>query len=88
MKRSRFTEEKIIQILREGEAGANICELCRRYNISNKTYYNWKHKYAGLEIPALKRLKSLEHENSQLKKLLAEAQLDIHVLKDIVSKKW
>ena len=88
MKRSRFTEEQIIRILKEGELGGKIDELCRRYNISKPTYYNRRSKYAGLDISELKRLKGLEEENSKLKRLLADAQLDNLALKDLVSKKW
>ena len=88
MKRSRFTEEQIIRILKEGEIGSGIEELCRRHNISKATYYSWRSKYAGLEISELKRLKNLEAENSKLKRLLADAQLDNLALKDLVSKKW
>lgn len=88
MKRSRFSEEQIIAILREGELGGNIEELCRRHNISKPTYYSWKTKYGGLEVSELKRLKALEVENSKLKRLLADAQLDNLALKDLVSKKW
>jgi putative transposase len=88
MRKSKFTEEKIIQILKEGAAGAKIDELCRRYEISRATYYSWRSKYEGLEISELKRLKALEAENSKLKQLLAEAQLHNVALKDLVSKKW
>ena len=87
MKKRRFTEEQIIRILKEGEGGG-IDELCRRQNISKPTYYSWKSKYGGLEISELKRLKCLEIENSKLKRLLADAQLDNLALKDLVSKKW
>jgi putative transposase len=88
MRRSRFTEAQIILILKEGDAGGNIEELCRRHNISKPTYYSWRTKYAGLEIAELKRLKRLEEENRKLKHLLADAQLDNFALKDLLSKKW
>ena len=88
MKRSRFTEEQIIHILKEGSAGSKIDELCRRHSISKGTYYSWKNKYDGLDVSELKKLKGLEVENYKLKQLLAEAQLDNSALKDLVSKKW
>jgi putative transposase len=84
MKASRFTEEQIIGILREQEAGAKTADLCRR----SATFYKWKAKYGGLEVSDAKRLKALEDENAKLKKLLAEAMLDNAMLKDIASKKW
>jgi len=88
MKRSRFTEEQIIGILKEQEAGAKTADVCRRHGISDATFYKWKAKYGGMEISEAKRLKALEDENSRLKKLLAEAMLDNAVLKDLTSKKW
>lgn len=88
MKRSRFTEEQIIGILKEQEAGAKTTDVCRNHGISDATFYNWKSRYGGLEVSEAKRLKALEDENARLKKLLAEAMLDNAVLKDIASKKW
>lgn len=88
MKRSRFSDEQIIAIVKEQEAGMATVEVCRRHGISSATFYKWKSKYGGLEISEAKRLRSLEDENAKLKKLLAEAMLDLAVLKDISSKKW
>ena len=86
MKRSRFSDEQIIAIVKEQEAGMATAEVCRRHGISGATFYKWKAKYGGLEVSEAKRLRSLEDENAKLKKLLAEAMLDIAVLKDISSK--
>ena len=88
MKRSRFSEEQIIGILREQETGQKTADVCRRHGISEATFYNWKSKYGGLDVSEAKRLKSLEDENTRLKKLLAEAMLDNAMLKDVASKKW
>lgn len=88
MKGSRFSEEQIIVILKEHEAGMATAEVCRRHGISPATFYKWKSKYGGLEVSEAKRLRSLEDENAKLKRLLAEAMLDIAVLKDITAKKW
>jgi putative transposase len=86
MKGSRFSEEQIIGILREQEAGAKTQEVCRRHGISDATFYKWKAKYGGLEVSEARRLKSLEDENRRLKKLLAEAMLDNAALKDLLGK--
>jgi putative transposase len=88
MKRSRFSDEQIIGILKEQESGAVTADVCRRHGISEATFYKWKAKFGGLEVSEAKRLRTLEEENAKLKKLLAEAMLDIAVLKDISSKKW
>jgi len=86
--KSRFTEEQIISILSEAEAGAKVGELCRRHGISDATYYLWKNKYANMTVPEAKRLRALETENSRLKWIVADQQLDIVALKDVLSKKW
>lgn len=86
MKKARFTEEQIIGIVREHEAGAATADICRRHGVSSATFYKWKAKYGGLEVSDAKRLRSLEDENRRLKKLLAEAMLDNAMLKDIATK--
>jgi putative transposase len=88
MKRSRFTEEQIIAILREQEAGVATAEVCRKHGISAATLYAWKAKYGGLDVSQARKLKALEEENTRLKKLLAEAMLDMAVLRDVTAKKW
>ncbi len=88
MKRKRFSEEQIIRILKEGEALGNVREVCRQHNISEQTFYRWRHKYGGLEVSDAKRLKGLEKENAELKKVVAELTLDNRMLKDVVAKKW
>jgi putative transposase len=88
MKQSRFTEEQIIAILREQEAGVATAEVCRKHGISAATFYAWKAKYGGLDVSHARKLKALEEENARLKKLLAEAMLDMAVLRDVTAKKW
>jgi len=88
MKRKRFSEEKIIEILRQHQAGAKPAELCRQHGISEATLYNWRSRYGGMQVSDAKRLRSLEDENRKLKKLLAEAMLDNAALKDIASGKF
>ena len=88
MKRWRFTEEQIIGVLREHEAGAKTTEVCRRHGVSEATFYKWKAKYGGLEVSEAKRLRGLEDENGRLKRMLADAMLDNAALKDLLGKKW
>ena len=88
MKGKRFSEEQIIAVLKEAEAGAKTKELCRRHGISEPTFYNWKAKYAGMTVSEARRLKELESENSKLKRLLADAELDKAALKDLLGRKW
>jgi putative transposase len=87
MKKTRFSETKIVSILKKNEAGMKASELCREYGISEATFYNWKAKYGGLEVRELKRLRELEQEHSRLKKMYAEISMENHALKDLISKK-
>ena len=87
MKRSRFTESQVVAILKEGDGGVNVSELCRKHGISNATYYKWKSKYGGLEASDLKRMRELEAENSELKKMYAELSLEIKGLRAYIEKK-
>ena len=88
MKRKRFTEEQIIGVLKEAEAGVKTGDLARRHGISEATIYNWKAKYGGMEVSEVKRLRMLEDENAKLKRLLADTMLDNAALKDLLAKNW
>lgn len=88
MRKSRFSDEQIIAILREQEAGRPTAEVCRKHGVSGATFYKWKSKFGGMDVSDARKLKMLEDENAKLKKLLAEAMLDITMLKDIASKMY
>lgn len=88
MKKSRFSEEKIVKILQESESGVSVSDLCRKYGMSDAAFYIWRQKYGGLTVTDLKRLKSLEEENRKLKKIVADQALEIDAVKDLLTKKF
>lgn len=88
MKRSKFSDEQILAIVKEGEAGRKLTDLCRTYGITEQTYYRWKAKYGGMELSEMPRLKQLEDEDRRLKQIVAEQTLDIQALKAVVAKQW
>jgi putative transposase len=86
--KKRFTEEQIIKVLKEHEAGTGTTDLCRRHGISPATFYKWKAKFSGMDVSDARRLRVLETENARLKRMVADLHLDIDMLKDVNSKKW
>ena len=88
MRQSRFSEEQIVGILKEHQAGVAAPELCRRHGISDATFYKWRSKYGGMEVSDARRLRSLEDENSRLKKLLAESMIDVSTLREMLGKNF
>lgn len=86
--KKRYTDEQIIRAIKEHEAGAKVEDICRELGISNGTFYNWRSKFAGLEVSEAKRLRELETENNKLKRLLADKVLEVDAMKDVLSKKW
>lgn len=87
LKKSRFTESQIVAVLKEGEAGLPVAELCRKHGISSATYYNWKSKYSGVEVSELQRLRELEAENVRLKRMYADLALENAAIKDVLNRK-
>ncbi len=88
MRRSRFSDEQIIGILKEHQAGLSASELCRKYGVSDATFYKWRSKYGGIEVSEARRLKALEEENAKLKRLLADAMLDVSTLREMLGKNF
>ncbi len=88
MKRSRYTESQIIQILKESEAGIPVAELCRKHGMSNASFYKWRAKYGGLDVSSMTRMKELEEENARLKKMYAEEKLKAEIIAEAIEKKW
>ena len=88
MKKSKFSETQIVGILKEAESGAKVPDLCRKHGFSNHTFYTWRRKFQGIEIQDVKKMRELEHENSKMRKIIANLTLENFALKDINSKKW
>lgn len=88
MKKSRFSEEQVLSVLKEQDSGAKVADICRKHGITDATFHNWKNKYGGMTVAELTRLRILEQENSRLKRAVADLTLDNQILKDVNSKKW
>lgn len=88
MKKKRFSEEQIIRILQEAESGLSVADVCRKHNCSEQSFYRWKAKYGGMDVSEAKRLRELERENTELKRMVADQALDIRMLRDVNAKKW
>ena len=88
MKKMKWSVEKVVSILKENEAGVGVSELCRKYGMSDATFYNWRKKYGGMSVSDTRRLKALELENARLKRIVANKELEIDALKDVLSKNW
>ena len=88
MKRKRYSEEQIIQVLKEAETTGNVREACRKHNVTEQTFYRWRQKFGGMDVSEAKRLRALEKENDELKKIVADLTLDLRMLKDVNERKW
>jgi putative transposase len=88
VRKKHYTEEQVFRILKEGESGAQVTDLCRKYGVSEATFFRWKSKYSGMELSDLKKMKSMEAENTQLKRIVADQALQINAMKEVLQRKW